>query len=128
MMKGIKQNTQLHATIRALLLRAEEDNTMGLSLQAQYFRCLAGGLYLETKFRADIHEAGKALEEHVTSVVELEPSGKWFSVLYDTHSPVRCAIETLENVETVRAFLRDQQVWLTDLVELGTDYSLTYKL
>lgn len=87
------------------------------SIFYSWFKWIQISLKMEQMFTDDIHLAGKpiAKEIEIKSITNKEEAMEYFNETYDRYHPLRNNVETLDSVEEVRIYYKNNNP--NDLVE-----------
>lgn len=83
------------------------------SFQYRYFEILIRALAIEAKFYEQVKAADKEILKYLNCLDDLSPKPTItevvdkFNELYDTHNKVRFAIETLDSIEEIRLYIKE---------------------
>lgn len=102
------------------------------NLWVTWLKSVAAALYLECLFKEDVEKANKPIFKHI-GVLGNGSYGKnsifnWCANTYDPYHPLRFNVETIDNIESIRTYLKDKSeekgfhVHLHNLLELDTPW------
>ena len=90
-------------------------------LWSAWLRCVASALWLEDLFTAEIHTAKKQIVDNLDGFQRINSRADvllWCSKTYDVYHKLRNNVETLDSVEVVRVYLKENNKDLNSMLKL----------